>query len=262
MRTFPRECRHGGAVYKPAGARAAREGRAGFGEWARGAAPAEFGSWTRAMAHRHDAAILPRVPPPVVIALFGPTGVGKTAVALALAQRLRERGEDPVAVSADALQVYSGLEILTGAANRQPNARCSSIGSCPFSPSMRASAPASTPSSPTPRSTQLLAEGRRPIVVGGTGLYLRAALTELSLRPPPAEGVREQWVAELELRGPQALHALLAHRAPGRRSRSTPATVSASSAPSSSTTPASSSHRAPTPSCGPTPCATRRCSSA
>ena len=41
--------------------------------------------------------------PPPVIALFGPTGVGKTAVALALADRLRERGEDPVAISADAL---------------------------------------------------------------------------------------------------------------------------------------------------------------
>src|SRR5947207_11059396 len=53
---------------------------------------------------------------PEVIALFGPTGVGKTAVALALALRLRAGGEHPVAVSADALQVYGGLEILTGAA--------------------------------------------------------------------------------------------------------------------------------------------------
>src|SRR5438034_7234639 len=54
-----------------------------------------------------------------VIALFGPTGVGKTAVAIALADRLRERGEDPVAVSADALQVYEGLETLTGAATAE-----------------------------------------------------------------------------------------------------------------------------------------------
>jgi tRNA dimethylallyltransferase len=44
-----------------------------------------------------------------VLALFGPTGVGKTAVAVALAERLRARGETPVAVSADALQVYTGL---------------------------------------------------------------------------------------------------------------------------------------------------------
>src|SRR5919199_645143 len=50
-----------------------------------------------------------------VIAIFGPTGVGKTAIALALAERLRARGECPVAISADALQVYAGLETLTGA---------------------------------------------------------------------------------------------------------------------------------------------------
>ena len=36
-----------------------------------------------------------------VIAVFGPTGIGKTAVAIALAERMRQRGEDPVAVSAD-----------------------------------------------------------------------------------------------------------------------------------------------------------------
>ena len=54
-----------------------------------------------------------------LIALFGPTGVGKTAVAIELARRLRDLEEDPVAVSADALQVYQGLETLTGAADAQ-----------------------------------------------------------------------------------------------------------------------------------------------
>ncbi len=51
-------------------------------------------------------------------------------------------------------------------------------------------------------------------MVGGTGLYLRAALAELSLRPPPAEGVRERWLRELERRGSAALHAVLRERAP------------------------------------------------
>jgi tRNA dimethylallyltransferase len=50
--------------------------------------------------------------------------------------------------------------------------------------------------------------------VGGTGLYLRAALAELSLRPPPPEGARERWLAELERRGVPALHAVLRDRAP------------------------------------------------
>jgi tRNA dimethylallyltransferase len=153
------------------------------------------------------------VPPAAVIALFGPTGVGKTAVAIALAERLRERGEDPVAVSADALQVYSGLEILTGAATAHERTRLEHrlLSFLPVDASFSAGQYAELAHAEI---DTLLADGRRPIVVGGTGLYLRAALTELSLRPPPAEGVREQWVAELELRGPQALHALLAHRAP------------------------------------------------
>jgi tRNA dimethylallyltransferase len=61
---------------------------------------------------------------------------------------------------------------------------------------------------------ELLDDGATPIVLGGTGLYLRAALTELALRPPPPPGARERWNAALEQRGPEALHALLAQRAP------------------------------------------------
>lgn len=50
-----------------------------------------------------------------VIAIFGPTAVGKTGVAIELAELLRGRGEDPVAVSCDSIQVYRGLEQLSGA---------------------------------------------------------------------------------------------------------------------------------------------------
>jgi tRNA dimethylallyltransferase len=148
-----------------------------------------------------------------VIALFGPTGVGKTAVALALASRLRELGEQPVAVSADALQVYAGLETLTGAAGPAERARLEHrlISCLPVDARFSAGQYAELAHAEI---DALLAEGARPIVVGGTGLYLRAALTELSLRPPPPEGARERWTAELERRGPAALHAVLAERAP------------------------------------------------
>jgi tRNA dimethylallyltransferase len=55
----------------------------------------------------------------------------------------------------------------------------------------------------------LLEQGRRPIVVGGTGLYLRAALTELDLRPPVPSEIREQVEREVAERGAEALHAEL-----------------------------------------------------
>ena len=155
----------------------------------------------------------PPMPRSAVIALFGPTGVGKTDVALALAERLRAVGEDPVAVSADALQVYAGLEILTGAASAAQRARLEHrlISFLPVTATFSAGQYAELAHAEI---DTLLAGGRRPVVVGGTGLYLRAALTELSLRPAPPEGVRERWLAELAQRGPEALHAILARRAP------------------------------------------------
>jgi tRNA dimethylallyltransferase len=148
-----------------------------------------------------------------VIALFGPTGVGKTAVAIALARALRDRGERPVAVSADALQVYAGLETLTGAATTRERAELEHrlLSFLPVDATFSAGQYAELAHAEI---DELVAAGQRPIVVGGTGLYLRAALTELSLRPPPPEGVRQRWLDELERRGPHALHAVLSERAP------------------------------------------------
>jgi tRNA dimethylallyltransferase len=149
----------------------------------------------------------------VVVAVFGPTGVGKTGVVLALADLLRERGEDPLAISADALQIYRALGTLTGAATAQEQERLEhrlvgfvdpadtfSVGE--FMPLAHAEIDAA------------LDAGRRPIVVGGTGLYLRAALTDLDLKPPPPPGLRERWEARMTEAGPVALHAELSERAP------------------------------------------------
>jgi tRNA dimethylallyltransferase len=147
------------------------------------------------------------------VALFGPTGIGKTDVAIALADLLRVRGERPIAISADALQVYAGLETLTGAADERERARLEhrmvaglpvsetfSVGE--FMPRAHAEIDAA------------LEAGRRPIVVGGTGLYLRAALTDMDLKPPPPPGLRERIEAQAEERGLEALHAELRGRAP------------------------------------------------
>jgi tRNA dimethylallyltransferase len=147
-----------------------------------------------------------------IIALFGPTGVGKTSVAVALAELLRAGGEDPVAVSADALQVYAGLETLTGVAREAEGGALEHrlVSFLPLDATFSAGQYAELAHAEI---DGLLAAGRRPIVVGGTGLYLRAALTELDLRPPPPEGARERWIAELEEHGAAALHSRLADRA-------------------------------------------------
>jgi tRNA dimethylallyltransferase len=157
-----------------------------------------------------------------VIALFGPTGVGKTAVAIALAERLRARGEDAVAISADALQLYEGLEILTGAANAEERARLEHrlLGVLAVTETCSAGRYAEMAH---PEIDAALSAGRTPIVVGGTGLYLRAALAELDLRPPPDPAIRERLTKELQEKGAHALHAELALRAPAAAARIEPA---------------------------------------
>ena len=156
-----------------------------------------------------------------LVALFGPTGVGKTEVAIALAEALRADGEDPVAVSADALQLYAGLEILTGAASAADRARLEHrlLGILPLTASATAGDYARRAHAEI---DGLLAAGRRPIVVGGTGLYLRAALAELDLRPPSDPAVRAHYAARIAAEGVQALHAELAARAPETAGRIMP----------------------------------------
>jgi tRNA dimethylallyltransferase len=153
------------------------------------------------------------VPDRAVIALFGPTGVGKTAVAIALGDLFRERGEDPVAVSADALQVYRGLETLTGAATAAERERLEHrlVAILPVTETFSAGEFAALAHAEV---DVALRAGRRPIVVGGTGLYLQAALADLDLRPPPAGGVREGLERRLAEEGAEALHAELGARAP------------------------------------------------
>ncbi len=146
-----------------------------------------------------------------VLAIFGPTGVGKTGVAVALAELLRERGEDPVAISCDALQVYEGLSVLTGVATaaEQEELEHRLVGFVPVTQ------PFSVGEYMRLAHSEIdvaLAAGRRPIVVGGTGLYLRAAVAELSLvkAPPDAED-SELWAPETRL--PTAIFGLDMDRA-------------------------------------------------
>jgi tRNA dimethylallyltransferase len=116
-----------------------------------------------------------------LIGIFGPTASGKSSVAEAVAGVL-----DGELVSADAIQVYRGLPILT---NQSP-ARLVAIWELDRESSVGAYTPLAHAAI-----DEIVAAGRTPIVVGGTGLYFRAALAELRLPPSPAAGARERWEA-------------------------------------------------------------------
>src|SRR3954453_13543903 len=143
-----------------------------------------------------------------LLALFGPTAVGKTGVAIAIAELLRERGEDPVAVNCDSIQVYRGLETLSGVATAQERERLDHRLLSFVEPGEEFSAGRYAEAAHR-EIDSLLDEGRRPIVVGGTGLYLRAALADLDLRPPVPAKIRDEVEREIAERGPQKLHAEL-----------------------------------------------------
>ena len=134
-----------------------------------------------------------------VLAIFGPTGVGKTGVAIAVGEILGERGEEAVAISCDALQVYEGLGTLTGVATREERKRLEHR-LVEFVPVTRPFSVGDYMRLAHAEIDQALAEGKRPIVVGGTGLYLRAAIAELSLaKAPPESEESELWSPQTRL---------------------------------------------------------------
>jgi tRNA dimethylallyltransferase len=138
----------------------------------------------------------------LVIAIFGPTASGKSAVAEALADRLAAE-----IVSADSMQVYRGLPILTNQPARA--ARLVAIWGLEHEASVGEYAERAHEAI-----DEILASGRTPIVVGGTGLYLRAALAELALPPAPTKDARAGFERLYDQRGSEHAHALLAERDP------------------------------------------------
>ncbi len=146
-----------------------------------------------------------------VVAIFGPTAVGKTGVAIALAEALRKGGEDPVAVNCDSIQVYRGLEVLSGAADARQRARLQHRLLSFVDPTEEFSAGRYAALAHA-EIDGMLEEERRPIVVGGAGLYLRAALADLDLRPPVPAEIRATVEAEIRARGPAVFHAELPAR--------------------------------------------------
>ncbi len=132
---------------------------------------------------------------------MGPTASGKTVVAERVADALGTR-----VVSADALQIYAGLEILTA----QPERPTELVAIRRVTEEMSVGEYATLAHRTI--DTLVLSTGHA-VVSGGTGLYLRAAIAELEIPPAPADGARARWEDHVA-RDPAAAHALLRDRDP------------------------------------------------
>ncbi len=136
--------------------------------------------------------------PPPVIAIFGPTAVGKTRVAAEVACALR--GE---IVSADSMQVYAGLPALT---DQPPAALLAAaphhlIGAVPLDEEYSAGRFAREAAGAI---EQITARGRLPILAGGTGLYIRALLGGFGFGARGSTAARRKWEAFISERGAEA----------------------------------------------------------
>jgi len=138
-----------------------------------------------------------------LIAVVGPTATGKSALAMALA-----RAHDGEIINADAMQLYRGLDIGTAKATPAERAELphhlldvldvtETASVAAFQRAARASV------------ERVLAAGRTPVLVGGSGLYVQAVVDELEF-PGTDPDLRAELAAELDRVGPAALHARLA----------------------------------------------------
>ena len=138
----------------------------------------------------------------VVIAIFGPTASGKTVVAETVADRIG--GE---VVSADSMQAYEGLPLLTA----QPERPTRLVGIWPLSHEGSVGEYGALAHAEI---DDLLGGGKTPIVAGGTGLYLRAALVDLRLPPAPSRELRAHWERVYDRLGAENAYSLLVERDP------------------------------------------------
>jgi tRNA dimethylallyltransferase len=144
--------------------------------------------------------------PHKVLAIFGPTASGKTAVAEALAERLPAE-----LVSADSMQVYGGLPILT---NQDTGARL--VGIWPLD---RQGTVGEYQQLAHAAIDEIVESGKTPVVVGGSGLWFQAALTDVRLPADAPPGARRRWERIYDRRGAATAHALLERRDPRAAAR-------------------------------------------
>lgn len=153
---------------------------------------------------------------PTALIVAGPTASGKSALALALAERL-----GGVVINADAMQLYRDLRVLTARPSDADLARAPHdlYGVLPPSPPATAAWWREAALSALDHAR---GERRVPILCGGSGLYLQALVGGLAAIPPVSDAAREEARARLAALGPAALHAELAARDPETAARLRP----------------------------------------
>jgi tRNA dimethylallyltransferase len=151
------------------------------------------------------------------VIIAGPTSSGKSALALALAERL-----GGTVINADSMQVYRELRILTARPTEADEARVPHALYA-VRPAGEAGTAAWWRGEALAAMAQARAQGRMPILCGGTGLYLAALTHGLADIPDPGEAARDEARTLLEQIGAAALHARLAAVDPATAWRLRPA---------------------------------------
>jgi tRNA dimethylallyltransferase len=158
-------------------------------------------------------------PSPPLLVIAGPTATGKTGLSLRLVQALAEGDAAAEVISADARQVYRGLDIGTAKVDRATRARVRHHGLDLVDPDIRFSV-ADYADHVTTELAGIAERGSLALLVGGTGLYLRAIARGLALDALPSDAqLREQLEQELAEQGPEAQVARLRAMAPSLASR-------------------------------------------
>lgn len=157
---------------------------------------------------------------PRLVSIVGPTASGKTGLGIAVAQRLAERGERAQIVNADAYQMYRGMDIGTAKASAQERAAVPHHLLDVIDPSDTMTV-ARFQRMARAVIGDLQAQGIRPILVGGSGLYARAAIDDISF-PGTDPDVRARLEERARTEGAGALFAELARRDPEAAARMDP----------------------------------------
>jgi tRNA dimethylallyltransferase len=142
-----------------------------------------------------------------VVAIVGPTGTGKSDLAVALARRIG--GE---IINADSMQLYRGMDIGTA---KLPPAERGGVAHHLLDvwPLTKSAAVAEYQRLARAAIADITSRGRTPVLVGGSGLYVRATLDRLEF-PGESPEIRARLAAELAEAGPAALHVRLARLDP------------------------------------------------